>query len=96
MKESWVPTLRTAIRTSLERISKGWYNLDETSYEVYQDSKLKKLMELIKFAMQDSIRTLVLESLKAFVQSVEDACHSCLELPGDFSWVDALTHSPFQ
>jgi len=33
-------------------VSKGWFNLEETSFEVYQNSKLKKLMELINFAMQ--------------------------------------------
>lgn len=34
------------------QVSKGWFNLEETSFEAYQGSKLRKLMELIKFAMQ--------------------------------------------
>ncbi len=34
------------------KVSKGWFNLEEDSFEVYQGSKLKKLVELIKFAMQ--------------------------------------------
>ena len=47
-----MPTLRMSIRSCLEHVSKGWFNMEETSFEVYQGSKLKKLMELIKFAMQ--------------------------------------------
>ena len=49
-----MPTLRISIRSCLEHVSKGWFNMEETSFEVYQGSKLKKLMELIKFAMQVS------------------------------------------
>ena len=55
LKDSWVPTLVTSIRTCLDAVTKGWFNMAETSYEVYQGSKLKKLMELIKFAMQVTI-----------------------------------------
>ena len=42
-------------------MSKGWFNLEETSFEVYQNSKLKKLMELIKFAMQVGVCPLPLK-----------------------------------
>ncbi len=52
LKETWVPTLRSSIRQCLNNINKGWFNLEETNLEVYQGSKLKKLMELTKFAMQ--------------------------------------------
>lgn len=43
-----------SIRSCLEHVSKGWFNMEESDFEVYQGSKLKKLMELIKFAMQVS------------------------------------------
>ncbi len=52
LKDSWVPTLRSSIKTCLDAVSKGWYNMEESNSEVYQESKLKKLMNLIKFAMQ--------------------------------------------
>lgn len=52
LKETWIPSLRVAIRSCLAHVTKGWFNLEETSFEVYQGSKLKKLMELSKFAMQ--------------------------------------------
>ena len=40
------------IRSALAHVTKGWFNLEETNHEVYAGSKLKKLMELVKFAMQ--------------------------------------------
>lgn len=52
LKETWVPTLRGSIHQCLVDISKGWFNLEESNWEVYQGSKLKKLMELTKFTMQ--------------------------------------------
>ena len=52
LKDSWITTLRAAIRTSLRDVGKGWFNLHETNWEVYQISKLKKFMEMVKFNMQ--------------------------------------------
>ena len=47
-----MPTLRNHVRASLQSVNKGWFNLQEPDYEIYLQSKLKKLMELIKFCMQ--------------------------------------------
>lgn len=54
LKDTWVPNLRSSIKTCLDLVNKGWFNMEESNYEVYQGSKLKKLMELIKFTMQVS------------------------------------------
>ena len=47
-----MPALRTDVYQCLSKVVKGWFNLGEDNWEVYQSSKLKKLMELVKFAMQ--------------------------------------------
>lgn len=52
LKDSWIKTLRANIRTSLRDVGKGWFNLHETNWEVYQISKMKKFMEMVKFSMQ--------------------------------------------
>jgi hypothetical protein len=52
LKDSWISTLRAAIRTSLRDVGRGWFNLHESNWEVYQISKLKKFMEMVKFNMQ--------------------------------------------
>lgn len=54
LKDTWINTLRAAIRTSLRDVGKGWFNLHETNWEVYQMSKMKKFMEMVKFNMQVS------------------------------------------
>ena len=33
-------------------VHKGWFNISEDSWEVYLNSKLKRLMELVRYAMQ--------------------------------------------
>lgn len=55
LKDTWISTLRAAIRTSLRDVGKGWFNLDESNWAVYQISKLKKFMEMVKFIMQVNV-----------------------------------------
>jgi len=45
---------------------------------------------------QDSLRTLVQDSLVSFVQLVEDSCHSSLNLTQDYQWDTPLTESKFK
>ena len=33
-------------------VNKGWFNISEDSWEVYLNSKLRRLMELVRYAMQ--------------------------------------------
>ena len=54
LKDSFISTLRIAIKTSLRDITKGWFNVHETNFEVYQISKMKKFVEMLKFNMQAS------------------------------------------
>ncbi|XP_036594745.1 dynein heavy chain 1, axonemal [Trichosurus vulpecula] len=96
LKDSWVSTLKVAIRSSLRDMSKGWYNLYETNWEVYQMSKLHKLMELIKYTLQDSIRFLVQDSLVNFTQFILDACCSVLNCSEDMVWGPDLINSPYK
>ncbi|PIK41737.1 putative dynein heavy chain 1, axonemal [Apostichopus japonicus] len=96
LKDSWIATLRAAIRTSLRDVGKGWYNLHETNWEVYQRSKLKSFMEMVKFCMQDSLRYLVQDSLVNFTQMLLDAAFSVLELSGEMEWGNNLIHSQFK
>ncbi|XP_052086994.1 dynein axonemal heavy chain 1-like isoform X4 [Mytilus californianus] len=96
LKDSWITVLRTHIRTSLRDVGKGWFNIHETNWEVYQISKLKAFMEMVKFIMQDSMRYLIQESLLSFTQMVIDACHSALTLEEEFIWGGDFIMSPFK
>ncbi|XP_048343305.1 LOW QUALITY PROTEIN: dynein axonemal heavy chain 1 [Sphaerodactylus townsendi] len=96
LKDTWINTLKIAVRSSLRDIGKGWYNLYETKWEVYQMSKLHQLMELIKFMLQDSVRYLVQDSLVNFVQLFVDASYSVLNCRENMVWGDDLVNSPYK
>ncbi|MGH0183081.1 UNVERIFIED_CONTAM: hypothetical protein FKN15_013335 [Acipenser sinensis] len=96
LKDSWVNTLKNGVRSSLHDVGKGWYSLHESRWEVYRMSKLYKLMERIKFSLQDSLRFLVQDSLVNFTQLLLDACHSVLRCPDDMDWGSDLINSPFK
>lgn len=96
LKDSWISTLKVAMRSSLRDMSKGWYNLYETNWEVYLMSKLRKLMELIKYMLQDTLRFLVQDSLSSFSQFIGDACCSVLDCTDDMPWGEDLVNSPYR
>lgn len=96
LKDSWISGLKVAMRSSLRDMSKGWYNLYETNWEVYLMSKLRKLMEMIKYMLQDALRFLVQDSLTSFTQFISDACGSVLDCPEDMVWGEDLMNSPYR
>ncbi|XP_059176982.1 dynein axonemal heavy chain 1-like [Physella acuta] len=96
LRDGWITSLRINIRSALRDVGKGWFNIQETNWEVYQISKLKKFMETVKFIMQDSMRFLVQDSLMNLTQMIVDACHSTMELEEDFVWGTDLVNSNFK
>ncbi|XP_023309976.1 dynein heavy chain 1, axonemal-like [Anoplophora glabripennis] len=91
----WLETLVFNIRMSLGDLGKGWFDLNVKVFRTYEISKLKRLMELIKFRMQHSLRLLVLNSLNTFANLVETPCAPCLNVEEDFVWGSYLKASPF-
>ncbi|EMP33877.1 Dynein heavy chain 1, axonemal [Chelonia mydas] len=96
LKDTWINTLKIAVKSSLREIGKGWYNLYQSNWGVYQMSKLHKLMELIKFNLQDSVRFLVQDSLVSFTQLLLDACGSVQNCSEDMEWGGDLINSPYK
>ncbi|KAH1168316.1 dynein axonemal heavy chain 1 [Mauremys mutica] len=96
LKDTWINTLKIAVKSSLREIGKGWYNLYQSNWGVYQMSKLHKLMELIKFNLQDSVRFLVQDSLVSFTQLLLDACGNVLNCSEDMEWGGDLINSPYK
>ncbi|KAM8930485.1 dynein axonemal heavy chain 1 isoform 1-T1 [Pelodytes ibericus] len=96
LKDSWVSTLKNAVRSGLRDVGKGWYDLSECNWEVYCMSKLRQLMELIKFNLQDSLRFLVQDSLVNFTQMILDACYSVLSCTEHMEWGGDLVNSPYK
>lgn len=96
LKDTWINTLKTAIKNNLRDSGKGLYDLEQDEWDLYQMSKLHKLMMRIKFILQDSVRYLVQNSLISFTQLLLDACHGILNCSEDMEWGDDLINSPYR
>lgn len=96
LKGTWIDTLKTAVKSNLRDAGKDWYNLEQSHWDVYQMSKLRKLMKRVKFMLQDSVRYLVQNSLISFTQLLLDACHGILNCSKDMEWGDDLISSPYR
>ncbi|KAM4654602.1 LOW QUALITY PROTEIN: dynein axonemal heavy chain 1 [Amazona ochrocephala] len=96
LKDTWIDTLATAITSNLRKAGTDWHKLEQTNWDVYLLSKLRKLMNRIRFMLQDSLRYLVQNSLISFTQVVLDACHGVLNCSKDMKWGDDIINSPYR
>ncbi|KAM3838092.1 dynein axonemal heavy chain 1-like [Diretmus argenteus] len=95
LRDQWVTTLRNIIHSNLRDIGPGWNNLNESCWE-YKMSKLCRLMSLVRYNLQDSLRFMVQDSLVRQAQLLLDACQSVLTCPQDLVWGNDLITSPYK
>ena len=74
LQDSFATSLQRGFTASLDRIGKGWFNLNETNPQMYAQSKLFRLLTAIRYMMEDAVRALVLSSLDSFLESTRRAC----------------------
>ncbi|XP_044079595.1 dynein axonemal heavy chain 1 isoform X1 [Siniperca chuatsi] len=96
LREAWMVNLSNCIRSNLGNTGLGSYNLNESRWEMFKISKLYRLMAVVHFHLQDSLRFLVQDSLISLTQLVLDACHSVLTCPQDLVWGNNLITSPYK
>ncbi|KAJ3159379.1 Dynein heavy chain 1, axonemal [Geranomyces michiganensis] len=82
LRDNWVATNKTALKNGFKDVGKGWYNMRETNLEVYNISKLKRLMITVKFIMQDSLRFLVLNSLGDYIRLISSISNQKVTIAG--------------
>jgi len=71
MQCSHVPCPSFCCRSSFEGVGKGWYNLAESNFESYRFSKLRRLMSLVRYGMEDTLRYLAEGSMREFVGFIQ-------------------------
>jgi dynein heavy chain len=71
VKDTWVQALQKIILKNFEDVGKGWFSIHETNPDTYRQGKMKKLLAVVKFTMQDTLRTFMLDSVANFCHSVE-------------------------
>ncbi|TMS18883.1 Dynein heavy chain 1, axonemal [Larimichthys crocea] len=96
LSETWIEKLTEIIRSNLENIGKGWFNINETCWDTYKMSCLSRMIAMVHYKMQDSLRFLVQDSLLALTQLLLDACHSVLLCPQNLVWGNNLITSPYK
>ena len=74
-------------------MGKGCFDLSETHYDTYTKSKMFKLLNVIKFNMQDALRYLVQNSCAAYRQIMAETCSITLGLDSSFEWGSDLKKS---
>lgn len=78
-------------------MGKGWFNMKEKSWEIYELSKLSRYMELIKFHMQTSLKYLVENSSGLLLKILENSCSICLNVPDEgYVWGSDLINTQFK
>ena len=50
--DSWHPKLIKNIRACFKNVIKGWFDIDESNWEIFKISKMRKLLIRIRFQMQ--------------------------------------------
>jgi len=80
IKRNWTNAIKSCITGSLRDSGKGWFNLRERNREVYQFSKLKKLLKCTNMKMEDTLRFMIQRSLRNYCELFRKACVESVEV----------------
>ncbi|KAM3621699.1 uncharacterized protein V6R79_014713 [Siganus canaliculatus] len=95
VENEWIEKLSGSIQSNVGQIGKGDYKLTESRWDIFKLSKMYRLMTRVRINMQDSLRSLVKDSLVGLTQLLLDSCHSLLTCPQDLVWGKDLIVSPY-
>lgn len=66
IKNEWTNELTRIINRHFDQIGIGWFNTKESKLETYKFSKLKRLLTMVKFIMEDTMRDIVIQSVNTY------------------------------
>lgn len=49
LRDVWLSQMQRGLVTNLERVGKGWFNIHETNHQTYMYSKLRRLLNMVRF-----------------------------------------------
>ncbi|XP_044749962.1 dynein axonemal heavy chain 1-like [Coccinella septempunctata] len=96
LRGPWLDSIVFNIRACLRDVGKGWFDMQEKKYEIYEIAKMTRFMELVKHRMQYTLRLLVLNSINIWINMLETPCQPCMEIDDDYEWGDDLIASRFK
>eukprot|EP00937_MAST-01D_sp_MAST-1D-sp2_P005910 g5910.t1 len=74
LRETWCGNVKNTLEHELRDSGKGWFNLAESDYQVYNLSKLKALFCYCDLMMKDSLRFEIESSVREYTEFIEGAC----------------------
>jgi hypothetical protein len=74
IRETWVASVQKVIMSNFKNVGKGWFSIHESNQDTYKQSKLKKLLAVVKFMMQDCLEFFALDSVDDYCRGLEELC----------------------
>ncbi|KAG4066056.1 hypothetical protein HA402_001303 [Bradysia odoriphaga] len=96
LRAVWPVQLANLITMVLRRAGKGWYDIEISTWEIYNLAKIKRFLSLVKFHMESALRRLVENTILLYSDMLYKPCISFVDIPEDYIWNDSdLITSPF-
>ncbi|XP_052864070.1 dynein axonemal heavy chain 1 [Anopheles cruzii] len=96
LQNNWIERTTMHLHRMLSRIGPGSFDVAVAKWNIYSVSKVHRLVEQVKYRMQDTLRDLLFESTAAYIHHLVNDCRSILSLDESFSWDTNLIDSPFE
>jgi len=80
IKDSWVGKLKKIIIHNFNNVGKGWFSIHETNPDTYRQGKMKKLLAVIRFMMQEALRFFALDSVADYCYGIERYCPETVDV----------------
>lgn len=96
LKYNWNSVIATEMQVIFSDIRQGWYNMYVSDWQIYKQSKLYRMIEMVKQRMQVALRNLMECSAEAFVDLLCKPCECLLHIDVNFVWGCDLISSSFQ
>ncbi|CAE7742285.1 Dnah1, partial [Symbiodinium sp. KB8] len=61
-------------------VGKGWFSIHETNPDTYRQGKMRKLLSVIRFVMQDTLRYFALDSVGHYCEGLERYCPASVDV----------------
>lgn len=71
LKSLWTAQLHQIVLTEFSSVGKGWFNINETSRDLYRRGKLVRFLALIRLIMQDTLREIAECSVESYSNAID-------------------------
>ena len=82
IRDVWSGRIIKVILEDFENVGKGWFSIHETSSDTYREGKMKKLLTVIRFMMEDALRYFALDCVADYCTVMESFCPHTVKVEG--------------